>query len=422
MKILIAAAFFCAAISLSTAAPKKAKNEAPKLIVISLDALMFSQIQKNVTPFIYNFYKKGVHCPKVRPVFPTKTMTNHFSIATGLYAGSHGVTNNRIYDNLKKNKVSYSAEFFQSRVNVTPIWTLNEMAGKHSAVSMWASSEYEFRGIMPTYVEKYARDDPWKPRIDKIIPLLKSKENAVDFVMFYSEQPDSTDHEFSHKSVQVTERLKDMDAMVKYLMEQVKNAGLAPRTDVIIMSDHGMEFVTADDNFIVDLSKYVSYDTCQMYGDSAVMQVVANDGQDIVEICNKLKNGSRQNKHFKAYLNDDLPEYWHVRNERLFGPCTVVAEPGYAFENIKNYFALFSNYHHGRKYGYHGYDNKAPSMQATFLANGPRFKKSVRIKYMEIVDMFHLFARLLGIESLVPDLNIDGIDKPDLWAKMLKQL
>lgn len=164
---------------------------------------MFSQVTKEVTPYMFNFYKNGVHCPKVRPVFPTKTMTNHFSIATGLYAGSHGVTSNKIYDNIQGKRIRYSPEFFQSRVNVTPIWTLNEMAGKHSAVSMWASSEFSFRGIMPTYVEKYDTKVSWKSRIDNIIPLLKRPDDPVNFVMFYSSQPDSTDHEFSHRSNQV---------------------------------------------------------------------------------------------------------------------------------------------------------------------------------------------------------------------------
>lgn len=54
-----------------------------KLIVISMDGLMFKQIQPHSMPFVSNFYKNGVYCPKLRPVFPTKTLVNHFSIATG---------------------------------------------------------------------------------------------------------------------------------------------------------------------------------------------------------------------------------------------------------------------------------------------------------------------------------------------------
>lgn len=126
-----------------------------------------------------------------------------FIMTIGLYGGSHGVTGNRIYDNVNKIRLKYSYELFTSRVNITPIWTLNELAGKRSAVSMWASAEFEFRGNKPTYFEKFVHNAPWMPRIDKIIALLKNEEDPVNFVMFYSEQPDSTDHEFSVHSEQV---------------------------------------------------------------------------------------------------------------------------------------------------------------------------------------------------------------------------
>lgn len=197
-----------------------------------MDGLKFDQLQNGVTPFISNFYKNGIHCPIVEPVFPTKTIVNHFSIATGihfhqisftksimtisrkillfaisfsigLYAGSHGVTSNKVYDNVKRELISYSPELFMSRANVTPIWTLNEMAGKGSAVSMWASGEFEFRGKTPTYVEKFVTKTAWKPRIDKLIPLLKRNKDPVNLVMFYSEEPDYAGHEFAPHSNEV---------------------------------------------------------------------------------------------------------------------------------------------------------------------------------------------------------------------------
>lgn len=61
------------------------KNSDPKLIVISLDGLMFNQIQSDSMPFVSNLYKNGASCSQMQPVFPTKTLVNHFSIATGLH-------------------------------------------------------------------------------------------------------------------------------------------------------------------------------------------------------------------------------------------------------------------------------------------------------------------------------------------------
>lgn len=87
--------------------------------------------------------------------------------------------------------------------DITPIWTLNELAGKHSAVSMWASAEFEFRGKSLTYNEPFDRKTHWKQRIDNIIPLMTRNESQVDLVMFYVENPDFPSHSFSSYSNQV---------------------------------------------------------------------------------------------------------------------------------------------------------------------------------------------------------------------------
>ena len=69
----------------TTASPiNKPKESESKLIVISMDGLMFNQIQSDSMPFVLNLYKNGVSCSQMQPVFPTKTLVNHFSIATGL--------------------------------------------------------------------------------------------------------------------------------------------------------------------------------------------------------------------------------------------------------------------------------------------------------------------------------------------------
>lgn len=78
--------FICDIVDQTTASPiNKSKNGDSKLIVISLDGLMFNQIQPDSMPFILNLSRNGVLCSQMQPVFPTKTLVNHFSIATGLH-------------------------------------------------------------------------------------------------------------------------------------------------------------------------------------------------------------------------------------------------------------------------------------------------------------------------------------------------
>lgn len=127
--------------------------------------------------------------------------------------------------------------------------------------------------------------------------------------------------------------------MVKYLSERLNEENLSENTDIIILSDHGMDtFYFNDesvDESIIDLNRVVSAESCDMYGSSPVLQVIARNGSDPSEICEKLKQGALQSGHYKVYTNEELSATnWNIRNDLRFGPCTVVAEPGYMFQDM----------------------------------------------------------------------------------------
>lgn len=137
--------------------------------------------------------------------------------------------------------------------------------------------------------------------------------------------------------------------MVKYLNEQLYQENLSNNTDIIILSDHGMDAFTFNnesyDESIIDLNRVVSADACDMYGSSPVLQVIAKNGYNQNEICNKLKEGGLQNGHYSVYTDDELTEMkWNVRNANRFGPCTVVADPGYVFQDMWYMLKKYTDY------------------------------------------------------------------------------
>ncbi|XP_031619259.1 ectonucleotide pyrophosphatase/phosphodiesterase family member 5-like isoform X2 [Contarinia nasturtii] len=369
------------------------------------------------------------HVTHTKPwLFPVQQFHNATYLC-GLYAANHGVTANEIYNRENGRLLKYSRELFMLKDDITPIWTLNELAGKKSAVSMWASAEFDFRGKSISYHERFDRKVHWKARIDNIIPLLKRNESQVNFVMFYIDVPDFPSHSFSMFSKQVTESLQDMDNMVKYLSEQLNEEELLHKTDIVLLSDHGMDTFYFNnesvDKNIINLYRTLSNDSCNMYGASPVFQVIANDGYNQTEICKRLKEGAAQNGNYKVYTDDELDENnWHIRNEQRFGPCTVVAEPGFVFQDLWVMLKKYTDYDSltpDTRFGVHGYDNRAPSMQAVFMANGPSFRSGVGIPHMQNIDLYHLFARLLNIGELATNLNIDGVDRQDIWDQMLQK-
>lgn len=206
---------------------KKQIGSKPRLVVIAMDGLKFNQINPKSMPFVTEFYQNGVHCRQMQPVFPTITFTNLFSIATGkskskppkffhlnfhlhfvgLYPESHGVTSKEIYDNKLGKVLKFSPEMFMLRPNVTPIWTLNEMAGRHSTV-LWTAGEFMYRNRKPSHAVHVDTEIPWKRHIDEnLIPLFLRKECKVTLSMFYVKNPDFELHRNPPQSKHVSHNL-----------------------------------------------------------------------------------------------------------------------------------------------------------------------------------------------------------------------
>lgn len=172
------------------------------LLVISLDGFRPDYFDRGLTPVMNKMRECGTVAPYIVPVFPTKTYVNHFSIATGLYAGSHGVLGNKLYDSELGN-IAYSSELFHQNPHVTPIWTLNEQRGKHTGCMSWPGSNFKYRNVHCTftgqYLDKLSRED----QMNTIISWIKHAKTPANFVMWYVDQPDDTSHAFGPDSRQV---------------------------------------------------------------------------------------------------------------------------------------------------------------------------------------------------------------------------
>ena len=63
----------------------------------------------------------------------------------------------------------------------------------------------------------------------------------------------------------------------------------------------------------------------------------------------------------------------------------------------------------GRSIATHGYDNQDPLMQATFIANGPAFKKALTASPFDNIEVYGLLACALKIKPASTDGNIQNV-------------
>ena len=152
------------------------KNQ--KLLLVSVDGFRYNLREKTDTPYIDWFVANGVSVGSVFPVFPTVTVPNHQSIATGLYPENHGILANKMFD--KETGKSFrmltnSAEFWK---DATPIWIENELQGHRSGNCFWPGYDVTFNGKQATYMptsnysnpmHRDARNMPWEERVELVI-------------------------------------------------------------------------------------------------------------------------------------------------------------------------------------------------------------------------------------------------------------
>ncbi|KAG8004828.1 Ectonucleotide pyrophosphatase/phosphodiesterase family member 2, partial [Nibea albiflora] len=72
----------------------------PPLIMLSVDGFRASYLKKgkSVIPNMHKLSACGTSAPYMRPVYPTKTFPNLYTLATGLYPESHGIVGNTMHD------------------------------------------------------------------------------------------------------------------------------------------------------------------------------------------------------------------------------------------------------------------------------------------------------------------------------------
>lgn len=106
-----------------------AESEFPKILIVSMDGFKPDYIDDCLTPTMFKLRSSGVYAPYLRPVFPTRTFTNHHSVATGVFPEVHGILDSAVYDFKdgccsNRSVIKYSYELFHYNNDILPLWVI----------------------------------------------------------------------------------------------------------------------------------------------------------------------------------------------------------------------------------------------------------------------------------------------------------
>jgi predicted AlkP superfamily pyrophosphatase or phosphodiesterase len=398
--LLFALLWFTAACTSLT--PRERATTPPTTVVlVSIDGLPADMLGTGAMPTLDALAIEGARAEWMNPSFPTLTFPNHYTLVTGLRPDHHGIVHNAMRDERLGRYVS------KEQASATdgrwwggePIWATLQKQGGIAATMFWPGSEARIAGELPRYRRSFDASVTPEARVDQLLAWLDLPETERPRLLtVYFEHYDVTAHDAGTRSTLAMEALRRLDSAIARLREGLHARGMLDRTDLIVISDHGMADVPREQRiWLEDVLDPTLYDT-EWWG--TLLGLHPNPGQtDAVE---RVFLG--RHPHFECWRRDGLPTHWRFGRHPRMPPIVCQVQTGWRVQSKQHRV-----YEQAVK-GEHGFAVDDPSMRAVFVANGPSFKPGTALPAFDNVDLYPLLARLLRVRPAENDGSLSSTE------------
>lgn len=216
-------------------------------------------------PTLRGLMARGAYARGVVGVLPTVTYPSHTTMITGVPPSVHGIINNSILD--PESRAAGAWYWYARDIKVPTLPGLLKASGMTTAGVSWPvtvgmdldyNAPEHFRSRHPealsllralstprhlidAFEDSQPAPLPWPMDDDERTGLAAwiVKTFKPNFLMLHIFDNDSASHEFGPDSPEALAALERSDAHVQAMIDAVKAAGLADRTDFVVVSDHG---------------------------------------------------------------------------------------------------------------------------------------------------------------------------------------
>src|SRR5262245_5763322 len=244
-----------------------AQARAPHVVMISIDGLrpqLFTESGPLKIPTLRRLMQQGAWA-RVTGVLPTVTYPSHTTLITGVLPAVHGVLDNRIFD--PENLSNQGWFWYASAIRVSTLPGAVRARGLTAASVSWPATvgmplDYNVPEILrsrhrenldlmaalsfpPRILESYGFSTrqplAWPPTDADRAGLAAwiVRMYQPDFLLLHIFDSDSNAHIYGPDSPEALDAVERADAEVARVLNAFKDIGLADRTDVVIVSDHG---------------------------------------------------------------------------------------------------------------------------------------------------------------------------------------
>jgi ectonucleotide pyrophosphatase/phosphodiesterase family protein 5 len=371
----------------------------PYVILISFDGYRWDYVNRGITPNINSLIDGGVKTSSFEPVFPTKTFPNHISIITGLYSENHGIIFNDFKNpfNGREYKIRDSVEVRDSRwYKGEAFWETARRQGIITASYFWPNSDINLEYSRPDYFHHYEHERQYDVRVNGVLDWLQLPyDQRPHFITMYFDLTDGVGHRYGPNSPEIDIAISSLDSTLGNLLSGLEEIQMRDSVNIILVSDHGMTEVHFEK--IINVEEMLEGYRFVSSNSGSVMMISADDS-DIEKIYSLLK---KNENHYKVYMKNNIPPYYHFSKSPMISEILLVAEMGWAVITNKNLKWMKPENYNGN----HGYDNHHLDMHGVFIAAGPQFKNNYKTGTINCLDVYPLLCKIFNI---IPNNNIDG--------------
>jgi predicted AlkP superfamily pyrophosphatase or phosphodiesterase len=337
-----------------------------------------------------------VRADAMKPSFPTLTFPNHYTLVTGLYPDHHGIVDNRMADPVTGRAFVYKdADTIADPAwwGGEPLWVSVEKQGRRAATMFWPGSDVAIGHVRPSFWMHFDGRLTPDRRVDRLLRWTDLRGDArPSFYTLYLEEVDHAGHEEGPDSPAVNAALRKIDAALARLVEGLEARGLFDRTNIVIVSDHGMTATAPERQIFLD--DVVNPDAAGFAGGG----ILAGMNPKPADAAPVERAILAPHEHMRCWRKSELPPRFHYGTHPRIPALLCLADDGWIITTHadaarRTHFPL----------GEHGYDNDDPDMRALFVAHGPAFKTGLRVCEFDNVDVYPLLAHLLAIRPAPND-------------------
>jgi predicted AlkP superfamily pyrophosphatase or phosphodiesterase len=414
------------------------------VIVVTLDgfaAYMLADPAASL-PTLRRMAAEGATAEGMRPVNPTVTWPNHTTLVTGVRPDRHGVLFNGVLSRGEPGRpVRLDPAKTQADLVAGPLlFDMLHPLGYRTAginwpctkgstavddnfpdvpdqiVHMTARLRDEMRdaGSLPAggqstfnKLSAPARDQVWSAAACQVI-----RARKPHFMTYHLLNTDGTHHKYGPRTPASQTALALADMHVRDLLGAVADAGIAEKTTIFILSDHGFSAATKQvlPNVLFRKAGLLSVGPttaltrakAQIISEGGTAMVYLNDPatreQDRAKVVELLKG----HEGVAEFITPDRYAEFHLPppDKSPQAPDLVLAAAkGYSFGNLAtgDESVVPTSVERGGA-GHHGVLNTDPDLNAVFVAWGRGIKKGAKVGVFDNIDVAPTAAHLLGYD------------------------